>query len=70
MAKQTGRRAVKSPKSPADAENSPDPAYQPARTVLGAELRRLRAGIVESGAPLMSWDDIEAEVAQRRGGTR
>ena len=45
-----------------------DPAYEPARTSLGAELRRLRARIIESGERLMSWEDIEKEVAERRGG--
>lgn len=45
-----------------------DPAYEPARTPLGAELRRLRAKIIESGEPLLSWKDIEKEVTERRGG--
>ena len=49
------------------AEKARDPAYEPARTPLGAELRRLRAKIIESGEPLLSWEDIEKEVAERRG---
>jgi len=47
-----------------------DPAYEPAQTPLGAELRRLRAKIIESGEPLLSWEEIEKEVAERRGGAR
>lgn len=39
-----------------------------ARTDLGRELRALRAQIVESGAPLLGWEQISEEVAQRRGG--
>ncbi|MGH6896053.1 MAG: hypothetical protein ACREJ5_05845 [Geminicoccaceae bacterium] len=47
---------------------APDPAYAPARTPLGADLRRLRAKIIESGEPLLSREAIEQEVADRRGG--
>ena len=47
---------------------APDPAYAPARTPLGADLRRLRAKIIESGEPLLSREAIEREVADRRGG--
>ena len=41
-----------------------------ARTPLGRRLRELRAEIMKSGAPPLGWDDIEAEVAARRGGWR
>ena len=44
-----------------------DPAYEPARTPLGAELRLSRARIVESGEPLLSWEDIERITAELRG---
>lgn len=44
-----------------------DPAYNLARTPLGAKLRSLRAKILQSGEPLLDWDDIEREVADRRG---
>ena len=44
-----------------------DPAYEPARTPLGAELRRLRAKILQSGQPLLDWDDIERLTAELRG---
>ena len=42
----------------------------PARTALGGQLRSLRAQILESGAPALDWDGVEAEVAARRGGFR
>jgi hypothetical protein len=58
--------SARTPETPAAA--APDPAYEPARTPLGADLRRLRAKIIESGEPLLSWEAIEQEVADRRGG--
>lgn len=45
-----------------------DPAYEPARTPLGAKLRRWRAQYIESGGRLLTWEEIEREVAERRGG--
>lgn len=33
---------------------------------LGTQLAALRRQIVDSGAPLLSWEDVEAEVAERR----
>lgn len=41
-----------------------------ARTPLGRQLRELRARILESGAPTLGWNEIEEEVATRRGGWR
>jgi len=41
-----------------------------ARTPLGRDLRQLRAKIVQSGTPLLDWDEIHEEVASRRGGWR
>lgn len=38
-----------------------------ARTPLGKKLLALRAKIVASGEPLLSWDEIDAEVRKRRG---
>jgi hypothetical protein len=38
-----------------------------ARTRLGEKLLRIRRRIVESGRPLLSWEQIEREVAERRG---
>ena len=46
-------------------ENEP-----PARTALGQQLRALREQIVTSGAAPLGWDEIEEEVATRRGGWR
>jgi len=42
----------------------------PARTPLGRALRELRSKIVTSDSPGLSWDEIEEEVAARRGGWR
>jgi hypothetical protein len=36
-------------------------------TELGKELSRIRDRIVASGEPLLSWAEIEREVAERRG---
>ncbi|HEV8431918.1 MAG TPA: antitoxin family protein [Thermoanaerobaculia bacterium] len=41
-----------------------------ARTPLGRRLRELRAEIDKSGMATLSWDQIESEVALRRGGWR
>lgn len=38
-----------------------------ARTPLGARLMRIREEIVASGESLLSWDDLEREVSERRG---
>ena len=43
------------------------PEYQP-RTGLGRELWALRQKIVASGEPLLNAEEIEREVARRRGG--
>jgi hypothetical protein len=63
QAKATGAQMPETP-----ATSALDPAYELARTPLGADLRRLRAKIIESGEPLLSWAAIEKEVADRRGG--
>ena len=41
--------------------------YQP-RTELGHKLIELRRAYVESGGKLMTWDEINAEVREHRGG--
>lgn len=41
-----------------------------ARTPLGRRLRELRAEIAQSGVAPLGWDEIENEVAIRRGGWR
>lgn len=40
---------------------------RPAKTPLGERLMRIRERIINSGAPLLDWDEIEREVAERRG---
>ena len=54
----------------ADQGDAVDPleAYAP-RTELGRKLMELRARIVASGQPLLSWEELEREVAERRGGS-
>lgn len=37
------------------------------RTRLGKQLLRIRERIIASGEPLLSWTEIEHEVAERRG---
>jgi len=41
-------------------------SYKP-RTPLGRRLWEIRAKIVASGEPLLGWEEIEREVAERRG---
>jgi predicted DNA-binding antitoxin AbrB/MazE fold protein len=41
-----------------------------ARTPLGRRLLEIRSEIVKSGATTLGWDEIEEEVAARRGGWR
>lgn len=38
-----------------------------ARTPLGRELWEIRQRVLESGEPLLDWDDLEREIADRRG---
>jgi hypothetical protein len=38
-----------------------------ARTRLGEQLLRIREQIVASGEPLLSWEEVEREIAERRG---
>lgn len=40
--------------------------YHP-RTPLGQRLWHLRERIVASGEPLLDWDDLDREIAERRG---
>jgi hypothetical protein len=47
-----------------------EPAYNKARTPLGAKLRRIRRRIIESGEPLLTREQVRREVAKRRGGVR
>lgn len=43
-----------------------EPEYVP-KTPLGRKLVRLRKRIERSGVPLLDWDDLEREIAERRG---
>jgi hypothetical protein len=38
-----------------------------ARTELGRRLMEIRARIVASGQPLLSWDELESDLDRRRG---
>jgi hypothetical protein len=46
--------------------NPPGEVIQP-RTQLGERLARIRERIIASGEPLLSWAEIEREVAEHRG---
>ncbi|MCY6489415.1 hypothetical protein [Leptolyngbya sp. GGD] len=46
----------------------PEPKEEPEISPLGKRLRELRAEIVASGEPLLSREDLERELAERRGG--
>jgi hypothetical protein len=51
--------------------NNPHVAAVPqgvARTCLGAQLLQIWEQIAASGEPLLSWEEIEREVAEGRGG--
>lgn len=39
----------------------------PVKTLLGERLMHIRERIIKSGSPLWGWEDIEREVAERRG---
>jgi hypothetical protein len=58
--------AAKTPPRKYRDETLPD--YRP-RTPLGRRLWELRKRIVASGQPLLSWEDLDREVAARRGRT-
>ncbi len=40
--------------------------YRP-QTALGRKLWKLRQQMVESGTPLLNWDELEHEIAERTG---
>jgi hypothetical protein len=47
--------------------DTPPSVSRTPRTRLGERLLRIREQIVTSGEPLLSWDEIEREVGERRG---
>jgi len=47
-----------------------DPAFHTATTPLGKKLQETRAKIIASGEPLLTIEDVDREVAERRGGYR
>lgn len=66
---------VLKPKTPVDLPDKAEvhitiETEETSRTPLGKDLRKLRAEVVKSGAPLLGWDEIQEEVASRRGGWR
>ena len=48
-------------------ENEVVVEWQP-QTALGRRLWEIRQQIIATGEPLLSWDDLERELAERRGG--
>lgn len=44
-----------------------DLAHDPQCSLLGRRLMDIRSRIIASGAPLLSWDEIDAQVAELRG---
>lgn len=56
--KQTARRHAIEERSEVDREG---------QTPLGKRLRALRKKLIATGEPLLDWDGIEEEIANRRG---
>jgi hypothetical protein len=54
-------------KQPSILSNPPEEEFHP-RTPLGRRLWEIRKQVVESGEPLLDREDLEREVAERRGG--
>lgn len=44
-----------------------DPDRRDPQTPLGRQLEQIRAEIVAAKTPLLSWEDLEREVSERRG---
>lgn len=60
-------RHAKQPTTFDQPPEAPEPEFQP-KTPLGRRLWELRKQIVASGEPLLEWEDLEREIAERRGG--
>lgn len=54
-------------KKEATEQNSESCSYTP-KTLLGKRLLEIRSKILASGERVLDWDEIEKEVAERRGG--
>jgi hypothetical protein len=53
-------------KQPSILSHPPKEEFHP-RTPLGRELWEIRQRVLESGEPLLDWEDLERELAERRG---
>jgi hypothetical protein len=53
-------------KQPSILSDPPEEEFHP-RTPLGRELWEIRQRVLESGKPLLDWEDLEREIAERRG---
>jgi hypothetical protein len=53
-------------KQPSILSNPPEEEFHP-RTPLGRELWEIRQRVLDSGEPLLGWEDLEQEIAERRG---
>jgi hypothetical protein len=51
----------------AEPVKSPPLAPETSRTPLGKRLLRIREQILASGEPPLTWEEVEREVAERRG---
>lgn len=58
---------LSTPRSEPPAETSHESASANGRSELGRRLREIRGRIVASGEHLLSWDEIDSELAARRG---
>jgi hypothetical protein len=48
-------------------KQSKEPIVSTPRTPLGRRLREIREKIVASGVPLLTWEQIEEDLLERRG---
>lgn len=48
-------------------ETAPAFEFYPPKTALGRKLMAIRAEIIASGEPLLDWDGVAQEIAERRG---
>jgi hypothetical protein len=68
-----GRNPITGTDTKPETDNADEMAFalsqaRQAKTALGRRLWEIRARVVASGLPLLSWDEIDLEVAKRRGG--